>query len=108
MKLRSSNPDCVFMSRAGVTLAEYLVAIAIGALVLAATLSFSLYSSRSMAGVANYAALNSQSTRALDQLTRDIRQAVGVAGFQNNQLILNDGSNRPPIRFIYSSTARSL
>lgn len=90
------------------SLAEYVVSIAIGAIVLLAVVSLSLYSGRSFAGLANYAALNSENIVALDLMTRDIRQAVNVAGFSTNELVLNDGTNKALVYFRYIPSERRL
>lgn len=96
------------LPRAGFTLVEYMVGIAIGSLVLLAVASLSLYSGRSFAGLANYADLNATSLRAIDQMTRDIRQATGVVSFTTNQIVLNYGTNSPTMTFTYSPQDRLL
>lgn len=95
-------------SAAGVTLVEYMVAIAVGSLVLLATASLSLYSGRSFAGLANYADLNAKSLTAIDMLTRDTRQAVGLTSFSTNQLVFDTGPGNSPLTFTYSPTDRTL
>ena len=95
-------------AQCGLSLVEFIVSIAIGAIVLTAVVSLSLYSGRSFAGLANYAALNSESVVALDQMTRDIRQAVALVGFSTNQVVFNDGTNKPPLYFTYLPTQRVL
>jgi len=96
------------VGESGVSLAEYIVSVAIGMIILLAVLSLSLYSGRSFAGLANYAALNSESVVALDQMTRDIRQAVKLAGFSTNQLVFDDGTNKPALYFRYLPEQRIL
>lgn len=93
---------------AGFTLVEYLIGIAVGTLVLLALASLSLYSGRSFAGLANYADLNSKSLLAIDTMTRDIRQAVGLTSFSTNQLVFDNGSGNPPLTFTYSPVDRTL
>jgi Tfp pilus assembly protein PilW len=90
------------------SLAEYVVSMAIGAIVLLVVVSLSLYSGRSFASLANYAALNSESVVALDLMTRDIRQAVSLAGFSTNELVFNDGTSKPPLYFRYIPAERRL
>jgi prepilin-type N-terminal cleavage/methylation domain-containing protein len=65
-------------TRRGFTLVELLVAIAVGSLALTATMSLSLYSLRSFAALTNYVDLDNLSRNALDQMTREIRQADRV------------------------------
>src|SRR3954464_10374582 len=94
--------------QSALSLAELIVSIAIGTIVLLAVVSLSLYSGRSFAGLANYAALNSESVVALDQMTKDIRQAIALVGFSTNQLVLNDGTNKPALYFTYLPNERLL
>jgi prepilin-type N-terminal cleavage/methylation domain-containing protein len=101
------EPDQI-RGKAGFTLVEYMVGIAVGSLVLLAVASLSLYSGRSFAGLANYADLNSASLRAIDQMTRDIRQATGVLSFSTNEVVLDYGTNAPAMAFTYSPSDRVL
>lgn len=93
---------------AGATLAEYMVSVGIGALVFLVVASLSLYSGRSFAGLANYVDLHSASVLALDRMTRDVRQTVGLVGYSTNWLVFNDGTNKPPLIYFYSPGARTL
>jgi Tfp pilus assembly protein PilW len=93
---------------AGATLAEYLVSIGVSALVLLVVASLSLYSGRSFAGLANYVDLNSTTVLALNRMTQDIRQTAGLTGYTTNRLTFNDGTNRPPLIYEYSPSARAL
>src|SRR5262245_2523785 len=92
---------------AGATLVEYLMSVGVGCLVVLEFVSISINSGRSFAGLTNYADLNSSSVNALDQMTRDIRQAVGLTTFATNQLTFNMGSNAPVV-FTYSPFKRTL
>jgi type II secretory pathway pseudopilin PulG len=92
----------------GFTLVEYMVAIGVAGLVMMALATLSLYSGRSFAGLANYADLNTSSLHAIDRLTRDVRQTVRLTGFTTNQLVFDDGTNRPPLVITYSPQERTL
>lgn len=92
----------------GATLVEYLVSIGIGALILLIVAPLSLYSGRSFAGLANYVDLNSSSVLAMDRMTMDVRQTVGLTAYTTNSLTFNDGTNKPPLIYNYSPGARTL
>ena len=61
-----------------------MVAVAIGALAMAAVAGFSLYSLRSFVAMSNYTELEEKSRRTVDEMTRQIRQATEVLNFQPN------------------------
>lgn len=64
--------------RAGFSLVEVLVASTLSAIVLAGVMSTFLMLGRSGANVANYSVMESQSRRALEELSQDIRMASDV------------------------------
>jgi hypothetical protein len=107
-KITSSIKSKAKQTLAGATLVEYLVSIGIGALILLIVAPLSLYSGRSFAGLANYVDLHSASVLALDRITRDVRQTIGLTGYSTNQLTFNDGTNKPPLIYTYSPTDRTL
>ncbi len=63
------------------SLTEMLFTVAIGSLVLAALLSFTLYAGKSFAAITNYVELEQRSQNSLDTLTREIRQAKCLTNF---------------------------
>ncbi len=65
------------------TLIEVVVSVALGTIVVAIAVSLWLFGSRSFAAMGNYADLEEKSRNALDLMSRDLRQATGVTGFQN-------------------------
>jgi type II secretory pathway pseudopilin PulG len=67
----------------GWTLLELMVAIGIGALVMAAISGFWVYSLRSFVAMTNYADLDEKSRRTVDEMTRQIRQATAVLDIKN-------------------------
>ena len=91
----------------GTTLVEYLIGMAVATLVLIAVLGLSLYSGRSFAGLANYVVLHAASVRALDQMTRDLRQMVQLTSYASNQVTFEDGSGTP-LSYAYSPVAGTL
>ena len=90
-----------------VTLTELMVAIAVGALAIAAVASFFLYSAKSFAGIMNYTDLEQYSQRALDKMTRDIRQTESLTGYTTNSLTFRDADGNSLV-FEYSPTSKTL
>src|SRR5258707_564938 len=93
---------------AGFSLVEYLVSMAVVGVVLMIVVPMVIFAGRSFASLANYADLNATGVNAMDQMTKDIRQAVALTGFVTNQLTFDPGSNQPAIIFTYNPTNRTL
>ena len=74
--------------RAGLTLVEVMVGVALGMLVLAAVGSTYLFSLTSFASMASHAELNAKNRMASDTISRDIRSASSVASVTPSQLVL--------------------
>jgi len=68
------------------TLAELMVAIGLGSLVLAVAMALMLYGTRGCAAIANYADLDKSSRSALDRIISDIRQADKLTFFSTNRM----------------------
>jgi len=66
------------------TLIEMMIAVGLGSMLLAMAASLWLFGSRSFAAMSNYTDLDARSRNALDQMSRDIRQATGVTAFQKS------------------------
>ena len=94
--------------QAGGLLFEYLVAIGVGTLVVTALVGLTVYSARSFATLANYIDLNAAGARAMDTLTRDIRQSTGLTSYATNQLVFNDGTNANGLIYSYDPIERIL
>jgi prepilin-type N-terminal cleavage/methylation domain-containing protein len=74
-------------SRRAFTLVELMVAVAVGSVILIAVMSLSYFSARSYAAITNYVDLDNYSRNALDQMTREIRQADRlISGTEHNLL----------------------
>lgn len=105
MRLRAST-----VSRrrryAGLTLVETMVAMAVGALMLAGIAAFAVYTARSFVAAGNYADLDQASRNALDLMTRDIRESRGLTAFSTNKLTLIADDNQPLIFFFNPSTSK--
>ena len=70
----------------GMTLVEVMVSVALGSLLLAMASSLWLFGSRSFVAMSNYSDLGAKSRHALDFMSREIRQATRVTGFDNTAL----------------------
>lgn len=75
---------------AAFTLAEYMVAMSIGVMVLAAAVVLWAYASRTCAGLLNYVDMSISSKNALDRMSREIRNAIAIKSCTANQLVLYD------------------
>src|SRR5262245_62392252 len=72
--------------RACMTLVEMLIAIGISGLVFLAVGMMIFFSGRSYAALANYVDLDNKSRKALDQMSKEIRQVDGVIGIGTTNL----------------------
>lgn len=92
----------------GAMLFELLVAIGVGTLVVLALVGLTIYSARSFATLANYIDMNAAGARAMDTLTRDIRQAVALTSYSTNKLVFDNGTNGASLVFSYDPANRTL
>ena len=74
---------------------ETLIAIGISLVLLTQVCALWYYSSRSFAAQAAYTALDQDSQRALDRLSKDVRQARDITSFADNHIILRDAAGQP-------------
>jgi len=94
--------------QSGMSIPEMLVSVCVGSLIFAALASFSLFTMRSFAAMANYADLESESRNALDHVTMDIRQTYGLRTNLLNELDFEDAPDHQTLKFIYDPTAQTL
>lgn len=80
---------------AGFSIPEFLIAAAICALVIGQVCALWLFSSRSFATQMNYVTMDQASQRALDLLTREIRQVKTLTSFATNEVIFTDIDDQP-------------
>ena len=66
------------------TLVELLIAIGISGIIFVAVGTMIFFSGRSYAAMANYVDLDNKSRKALDQMTKDLRQVNGVTSIGTN------------------------
>lgn len=69
------------------TLAELMVAVAVGSLILAAVATLFSNSIRSFAAMGNYVSMDSASRNALDRMSREIRRAGSLTSFAPDRLV---------------------
>jgi len=81
----------------GATLAEYVMAVAVGSMVVVAVCAFSLFTGRSFAAYSAYMDLDLSNRRALDQMTKDFRSVLALTNFTDNAIVLLDSDGLPLI-----------
>ena len=69
------------------TLVEVLVAMGVGSILFVAVGTLAFYSARSFAALSNYVELDNFSRNALDQMSREIRQADALLTGTDHQLV---------------------
>lgn len=89
------------------TLAEFLVASGISAIICTVVLSLVVYSARSFAGMANYTNLDRASRNALDNMSKAIRQTKKLTAFTSTSLTFLDADDGT-LTYAYDSSAKTL
>ena len=69
------------------TLVELMVAMGVGSILFLAVGTLAFYSARSFAALSNYVELDNYSRNALDQMSREIRQADSLVSGTDHQLV---------------------
>ena len=90
------------------TTVETLIAIGISAILLTQVCALWYYSSRSFAAQAAYTALDQDSQRALDRLSREIRQAKELTTYSPTRIQLEDANNGTNATVEFRLDGRSL
>jgi len=93
--------------RRALTLVETLVAVGVSSIAFAALAAFSFYSGRSFAAIGNYVDLDNTSRKAVDMMTKEIRQAKSLTGYQTNALTFNDFDDKQ-LQYIYDPARQTL
>jgi hypothetical protein len=91
----------------GMTLVETIVAVGISSIVLAALAAFAFYSARSFAAIGNYVDLDNTSRKAVDLMTKEIRQTTALSDYHTNALTFTDYDGKP-LQYIYVPAEREL
>ncbi len=84
------------------TLAEVLVAIALGLMLITALLMVTSYMVRSFAAMDNYMDLDLRSRQTLDQMSREVRQASQLTSFATNDISLLDRDGNA-LRYLFDA-----
>jgi len=95
--------------RSAWTLVEMMVAFGVFSISALALASLFLFSIRSFAALANYAALDQQNRVAMDKITREIREAREVTGYSANPptlTLLN--TNNVSVTYRFSPATRTM
>src|SRR6266700_3816040 len=71
----------------GMTLAETLVAVGVGSLVLTSMGIIFMTSNRSFVALGNYVSMDQSSRQTVEQMTRDIRNSRDLTSFATNKLV---------------------
>ena len=94
-------------SRRGMTLLEMMIAGCIAAIVLTAVMLITMYSARSFVAMGNYADLDQASRNALDNMSREIRQTLGLKSYSSTQLTFQENPSNT-LSYIYDPDRRTL
>ena len=92
-KIISTRPT--LRGQSGATLVEFLIGLVISGLVLAQVCMLWFYSSRTFVAQMNYVDMDQTSQRALDTLSREIRNTKSLTSFATNQLVFVDYDDLP-------------
>jgi Tfp pilus assembly protein PilW len=94
------------------TLVEMMVAVGIFSLSGLALMGLYLFSVKSMASMYSYALLDANNRQAMDQLTREIRQATKVLSFSSNSITIltadTNGAAGPSVTYMFSPSAKQM
>jgi Tfp pilus assembly protein PilW len=89
------------------TIVETLIALGISVMMIAQVCALWFYSTRSFAAQACYTTLDQDCQRALDWMSRDIRQATNMTYFATNRIVLKNLAGQD-LTFQHSGTSRKL
>ena len=91
---------------AGIALAEMMIGVGLGVQLVTTLTVVNIYYLKTFAGLENYMNMNNQSRRALDIMTKDIRQADSLVSKSATSLALQvNGTN---VTYSYDSARREL
>jgi hypothetical protein len=89
------------------TLAEIIVAVGIGSIALSTVAAFAFYSARSFAAIGNYVDLDNTSRKAVDLMTKEIRQTSALSDYKTNALTFTDYDGKP-LQYTYDPAGQKL
>src|SRR6266705_4007238 len=91
----------------GMTLVELMVAVGISSVALSAVAAFVFYSARSVSAIGNYVDLDNTSRKAVDLMTKEIRQTTALSDFKTQALTFADYDGKP-LQYIYDPAGQKL
>ena len=92
----------------GMTLVETLVALGISSIALVTLAAFAFYSARSFAAIGNYVDLDNTSRKAVDLMTKEIRQTGALVYYQPNVLTFTNYDDHTSLQYTYDPIGRTL
>jgi hypothetical protein len=101
------NSTSTKRGEAGALLADYLVAVGLGGLVVLILALLVMFGGRSFMAMANYVALDQNSRQTLDKMTKEIRQCLQLTSAGTNYLTFQDYDGGT-LSYTYNSTAGTL
>src|SRR5437867_3476895 len=97
------------LPQTGMTLVELLVALGVGALVLVVVAALFLFGLRSFGALANYTDMDAQGRLSLDLMTKEIREATAVTGFQKGGAVrwlqLTNSQEANTVKYTWNSNS---
>lgn len=93
--------------RSAMTLVETLLAVGISSVAFAVLAAFSFYSGRSFAAIGNYVDLDNTSRRAVDVMTKEIRQTKALSDYRTNSLTFTDYDDKQ-LQYTWNPASREL
>lgn len=97
--------------RPGYTLVEMMVAILAAALLIAAVVALTIFSSKAFIMIGNYTDMDSASRNAIDVISREIRDASDLLAYSTNNpsyLLFTNATAGTATKIIYDADARTL
>jgi len=103
--------DCTITSinrpRHGYTLVEVMISSVFSLLVLGVAVTFCFYISQGASAINNHTLLETEGQLAVDNLTRDLRQARSVSAYSTDSMTFVDVDNNPLV-LTFDSTSNTL
>jgi hypothetical protein len=87
-------------------LAEWIIAVGVGSLVLVALAAFALFSARFFVTLRNCVDLDSQARIAVDRMSQEIRQANKLVSYDPAKIVLSVGTNT--VTYAFDDNSKSL
>ena len=89
MDFRSIYTKRQLRSIAAFTINEFIVGSAIAGMIILGVVNVTIFAARSFEGLNNYIQLDTESRKALDLFTRDVRMSEGLSSFSTNKIVLS-------------------